>query len=72
MALPSKIVEGIKGGIYKNIVVLTGAGVSTAAGIPDFRSPGNISIELLTQFSISGLRWHVRHTSPGIDNRLSP
>jgi NAD-dependent SIR2 family protein deacetylase len=50
MALPSKIVEGIKGGIYKNIVVLTGAGVSTAAGIPDFRSPGNISIELLTQF----------------------
>jgi len=34
------LVDLIKGRRMKNIVVLSGAGVSTAAGIPDFRSKG--------------------------------
>lgn len=34
-----KLVDIIKNGEKKNIIVLSGAGVSVAAGIPDFRSP---------------------------------
>jgi hypothetical protein len=32
------LADGIKEGKFRNIVVLTGAGISCAAGIPDFRS----------------------------------
>jgi NAD-dependent SIR2 family protein deacetylase len=35
-----EIVDKMKAKEYKRIVVLTGAGLSVAAGIPDFRSPG--------------------------------
>lgn len=34
------VAEAIREGRCKNIIVMTGAGISVAAGIPDFRSPG--------------------------------
>lgn len=34
------VARGLREGRYKNVIVMAGAGMSTGAGLPDFRTPG--------------------------------
>ena len=33
------LAQNLSKGAYKNVVIMCGAGISTNAGVPDFRSP---------------------------------
>ena len=46
------LVEGLKAGQYKKIIVMTGAGISVSAGIPDFRTPGTGLYDNLKEFNL--------------------
>jgi len=46
------IIEYIKQGAAKNVIVMAGAGISTSAGIPDFRSPGSGLYDNLEKYDL--------------------
>lgn len=56
-----ELLENIVNGKYQNIIILTGAGVSTAAGIPDFRSSGGLFATIRQKF---GSRFPIVYGSP--------
>jgi len=47
-----KLVEGLKAGKFKKILVLSGAGISCSAGIPDFRSPKTGIYDNLAEYEL--------------------
>ena len=64
------VVEYIKDGKSKNIIVLAGAGISTSAGIPDFRSPGSGLYDNLQKYNLPNptaifdIRYFIKNPKP--------
>ena len=58
-----ELFQNLHNGEYRHVVVLTGAGVSTAAGVPDFRSPGGLFDTMRSTF---GERFPFVYDSPEI------
>jgi NAD-dependent SIR2 family protein deacetylase len=46
------VAAAIREGRCKNIIVMVGAGVSTSAGIPDFRTPGTGLYDNLAKYNL--------------------
>jgi NAD-dependent deacetylase sirtuin 2 len=46
------VAQGIVDGRFKNVVVMCGAGISVAAGIPDFRTPGTGLYDNLQKYDL--------------------
>lgn len=46
-----ELFESISHGKYENIVVLSGAGISTNAGVPDYRSQGGFFEEMMQEYT---------------------